>query len=247
MRLLRSRLHPIIVPRYFGLVPAAGTGSRFGEGVPKQYQVLGAKPLLYYAVRALAAHPMIEEVFVVLAPDDSTFQALWWRELGKPIRPLHCGGDTRAASVQNGLSAMRHVVANEDWVLVHDAARPCLSTGALERLVGELGSDETGGLLAIPVADTLKRGDSRRRVVATEDRGCLWQAQTPQMFRYGVLSRAFSARDSTAVTDEAAAVEALGLKPKLVTGELRNLKVTYPDDLKLAALIFESDERSRAS
>jgi 2-C-methyl-D-erythritol 4-phosphate cytidylyltransferase len=226
------------VPRYFALVPAAGSGSRFGKGTPKQYLTLNGEPLLYHALRALAAHRLIDEVFVVLARDDAHFSSVASETLGRKIRPLFCGGETRAASVHNGLMAVREAVANDDWVLVHDAARPCLSARALDRLMHEVAADEAGGLLAIPVADTLKRSDGQDRVLATIRRESLWQAQTPQMFRYSVLCAALDLCGPSSVTDEAGAVEKLGLKPKLVMGEAQNLKVTYPEDLELAARIL---------
>jgi 2-C-methyl-D-erythritol 4-phosphate cytidylyltransferase len=232
------------VPRHFALVPAAGSGSRVGGGTPKQYLTVQGSPLLFYALRQLAAHPLIGDVFVVLAPDDTHFTAAGGDALSAKIRPLYCGGETRAASVRNGLRSVRDLVANEDWMLVHDAARPCLSVGALERLINEIEPDDVGGLLAIPVADTLKRADGRDRVMTTERREGLWQAQTPQMFRYGVLKQALQLC-APAVTDEAGAIEKLGLKPKLVLGEARNLKVTYREDLALATIIIRSDE-SRA-
>jgi 2-C-methyl-D-erythritol 4-phosphate cytidylyltransferase len=229
---------PAAVHRYFALVPAAGTGSRLGGDVPKQYLPLAGKPLLYHTLRQLADHPRIEQVFVVLAPGDAQFRLMGWGDLEGHVRPLYCGGETRAASVYNGLLAARDEIEGDDWVLVHDAARPCLSAGAVERLISEVGDDEAGGLLAVPVADTLKRGDGASRVTATERREGLWQAQTPQMFRYGFLVEALRRCGATVVTDEAGAIEKLGLKPKLVMGEARNLKVTYPQDLELAALIL---------
>ena len=224
--------------RYFALVPAAGAGSRFGSSTPKQYRPLAGHPLLYHTLRQLADHPQIEQVFVVLAPADPEFRVLRWGDLEGRIQPLYCGGETRAASVYNGLLAARDEVGGDDWVLVHDAARPCLSAEALDRLIREVGDDEAGGLLAIPVADTLKRGDSEGRVSTTERREGLWQAQTPQMFRYGFLIEALRRCGASTITDEASAIERLGLKPKLVMGEARNLKVTYPHDLELAALIL---------
>ena len=229
------------MPRHFALVPAAGSGSRVGGGTPKQYLTLEGKPLLFYALRQLAAHPLIREVFVVLAPDDTRFRTAGGDELSAKIRPLYCGGETRAASVRNGLSSARDVIASHDWMLVHDAARPCLSAAALARLIREIASDEVGGLLAIPVADTLKRAGAQDRVMTTERREGLWQAQTPQMFRYGALTEALQLY-GPAVTDEAGAIEKLGLKPRLVVGEARNLKVTYPEDLALATVILRSDE-----
>jgi 2-C-methyl-D-erythritol 4-phosphate cytidylyltransferase len=228
--------------RYFALIPAAGSGSRVSGPLPKQYLPLAGRPLLYYAVRRLCAHPEIREVYLVLAPGDRTFARSDWSEFGPRLKPLHCGGETRAASVLNALLAMREAVAPEDWIVVHDAARPCLSRMALDKLMRELRDDDTGGLLAVPVADTLKRSDREERVAATPSREHLWQAQTPQMFRYRVLFEAMRAADPQTVTDESSAVEAMGLKPRLVMGEPRNLKVTYVEDLALAQLILESDE-----
>ena len=228
--------------RYFALVPAAGGGSRLGAATPKQYLPLAGHPLLYHALRALALTPRIERVFVVLAPGDTQFRAVAWGELGARTQPLYCGGETRAASVYNGLLAARDAFAGDDWVLVHDAARPCVSAAAIERLIGAVGQDGAGGLLALPVADTLKRGNGDGRVCATEPRDGLWQAQTPQMFRYDVLIEALRRCGPAIVTDEAGAIERMGLKPRLVMGESTNLKVTYPEDLALAAAILGSKD-----
>jgi 2-C-methyl-D-erythritol 4-phosphate cytidylyltransferase len=219
----------------YALIPAAGSGSRVGAAAPKQYLEIAGRPLLYYALRALARHPRIEQVFVVLAQRDERFARCDWSEFGARIEPLYCGGETRAASVFNGLLAARDTVGGSDWVLVHDAARPCLGRDELDRLFGELDSDETGGLLAVPVADTLKRANR-------EPRDGLWLAQTPQMFRYRLLIEALRAADPAVVTDEARAVEGLGLKPKLVMGDTRNIKVTFPEDLTLAELILENQK-----
>ncbi len=224
----------------YALVPAAGFGSRVGAALPKQYLEIAGRPLLYHALRALARHPRIDQVFVVLAQRDERFARCDWREFGTRIEPLYCGGETRAASVFNGLLAARDTVGGSDWVLVHDAARPCLGRDELDRLFGELDGDETGGLLAVPVADTLKRANREARVATTEARDGLWLAQTPQMFRYRLLIEALRAADPAVVTDEARAVEGLGLKPKLVMGDTRNLKVTYTEDLEIATLILES-------
>lgn len=227
------------MPRHFALVPAAGSGARLGAATPKQYLQLAGRPLLYHALRQLAAHPLIVHVFVILAPGDARFRAECASELSGKIQPLYCGGETRAASVYNGLLAARDAIGLDDWVLVHDAARPCVSATALQRLIAEIGDDETGGLLAIPVSDTLKRADGEQRVGATERREGLWQAQTPQMFRYGPLIEALRRCGPSNVTDESSAIERIGLQPKLVMGEARNLKVTFPEDLELAALILE--------
>lgn len=224
------------MPRYFAIVPAAGSGSRFGAEKPKQYLGLLGRPLIYHALAALTACPEIDRVWVVLSPDDPWWPQFDWSELGSKLETVRCGGATRAESVSNGLRAAAMVAADDDWVLVHDAARPCLSAEMLAALFAALANDPVGGILAVPVADTLKRADPEQRVAATEPRDGLWQAQTPQMFRYGRLSEALA--KCSAVTDEAGAIEALGLKPKLVASDTTNLKVTYPADLALAAMIL---------
>lgn len=226
------------MPRHFAIVPAAGSGSRFGAEKPKQYLDLLGRPLILHTLKALTAYPDIERVWVVLAPDDPWWPRTDWSELGAKLETVRCGGATRAESVSNGLQAAAMVAADDDWVLVHDAARPCLSPAMLDALFADLANDPVGGILAVPVADTLKRADAEQRVAVTEPRDGLWQAQTPQMFRYGLLCDALQkCRD---VTDEAGAVEALGLRPKLVRGDATNLKVTYPADLPLAAMILRA-------
>jgi len=224
------------MPRYFAIVPAAGNGSRFAAGVPKQYLDLLGRPLIFHGLAVLAACPEIERVWVVLAPDDTEWDRYDWSELGHKLETLRCGGETRADSVRNGLRAAAMAAADDDWVLVHDAARPCLSAAMLDALLGELAADPVGGILAVPVADTLKRADAEQRVAATEPRDGLWQAQTPQMFRHRMLAEALARAPQ--VTDEAAAVEALGLSPRLVAADASNLKVTYPLDLQLAEWIL---------
>jgi 2-C-methyl-D-erythritol 4-phosphate cytidylyltransferase len=226
------------MPRHYAIVPAAGSGSRFGSEKPKQYLDLLGRPLIFHTLKALTACPDIERVWVVLAPDDPWWPRFDWSELGPKLETVRCGGATRAASVSNGLRAAAMVAADDDWILVHDAARPCLSAAMLEALFEELADDPVGGILAVPVADTIKRADAEQRVAATEPRDGLWQAQTPQMFRYGQLEK--SLKNEMAVTDEAGAIEAMGLKPKLVRGDATNLKVTYPADLALAAMILRA-------
>jgi 2-C-methyl-D-erythritol 4-phosphate cytidylyltransferase len=231
------------MPKYFALVPAAGSGSRMagvGDDQPKQYLALSGRPLIYHAIRRLCGHPKIEQVFVVLAPGDAHFARFDWTVFDSRLTPLYCGGAARAASVFNGLLATRDAIATSDWVLVHDAARPCLGAAELDRLLDEVGDDAIGGLLAVPVADTLKRANREQLVVRTEARDHLWQAQTPQMFRYRPLLEALRAADPEVITDEAGAIENLGLRPKLVMGSARNLKVTYPEDLALAELILRN-------
>lgn len=219
---------------FHALVPAAGFGARIGGELPKQYLPLAGRPMLGHALATLCACPELVTVFVVLAPDDTHFRTYDWTSLGDRLQPLYCGGETRAASVANGLIAAG--IEAEDWVLVHDAARPCLTGTHLARLIAELRDDAVGGILAVPVADTLKRADARQRIAATEPREGLWQAQTPQMFRAGLLLQALAHCHS--VTDEASAIEALGLQPKLVSGDSTNFKVTYPQDLLLAELLL---------
>jgi 2-C-methyl-D-erythritol 4-phosphate cytidylyltransferase len=226
------------MPRHYAIVPAAGSGSRFGGEKPKQYLDLLGRPLIYHTLAALTACPDIERVWVVLAPDDPWWPQYDWSGLGAKLETVRCGGATRAESVANGLQAAAMVATEDDWILVHDAARPCLSAAMLERLFVELADDPVGGILAVPVADTVKRADADQRVAATEPRDGLWQAQTPQMFRYGQLQK--SLENEIAVTDEAGAIEAAGLKPKLVRGDSTNLKVTWPADLALAAMILRA-------
>jgi 2-C-methyl-D-erythritol 4-phosphate cytidylyltransferase len=225
------------MPRYFALVPAAGAGSRMGGETPKQYLELAGQPLIAHTLRALATFGAIERVFVVLAPDDEWWDDLRPDSLSGRITVLRCGGATRAESVMNGLAQMQGVDEN-DWVMVHDAARPCIDGAMLARLVAEVQDGDVGGLLAIPVADTLKRADATQHVARTEPRDQLWQAQTPQMFRRGPLLEALKRSIGGTPTDEAQAMEAQGHHPRLVAGGLANLKVTYPQDLALASLIL---------
>jgi 2-C-methyl-D-erythritol 4-phosphate cytidylyltransferase len=215
---------------FYALVPAAGSGSRMGSDLPKQYLPLAGQPMIYHALAALCACREIATVFVVLAPGDAYFRTYDWSAFGERLQPLYCGGMTRAESVLNGLVAAE--VDTDDWVLVHDAARPCLRQAQLTHLLETVRGDDVGGILAQPVADTLKRANAEQRIAYTEDRNGLWQAQTPQMFRAGLLVEAL--RRTSSVTDEASAIEAMGLHPKLVTSDSSNFKVTYPQDIRLA-------------
>ena len=220
---------------FFALVPAAGSGSRMGSDLPKQYLNLSGHPMIYYALTTLCNCPQIRTVFVVLSPDDENFKRYDWSHCEGKLEPLYCGGLSRAESVSNGLLVSE--LEADDWVLVHDAARPCLTQAHLNKLIAELREDSVGGILAVPVADTLKRADARQRLESTESREKLWQAQTPQMFRAGLLAQALLQCKN--VTDEASAIEALGLQPKLVEGDSSNFKVTYPLDTKLAELLLK--------
>ncbi len=233
----------------FALIPAAGSGTRMAGAPPKQYARLLGRPMLWHALRGLA-HPEIDTAFVVLAPHDREFARHDWGDAGVRAEPLYCGGASRRDSVYNGVVAASAAVDADDWILVHDAARPCLPRADLEALMRECDADEVGAILALPVADTVKRAARDEagalRVAATEDRTPLWLAQTPQMFRAGLLGEALrSARG--AVTDEASAVEQLGLRPRLVAGSRENLKVTFPEDLAIAEAILERAEAIRGA
>ncbi len=219
---------------YYALVPAAGFGARMGQELPKQYLPITGKPMLAHALETLCACEDIATVFVVLSPGDAQFHRYDWTHLGEKLQPLFCGGETRAESVANGLLASE--LEPDEWVLVHDAARPCLTQAHVAKMIAELCNDAVGGILAVPVADTLKRADEMQRITVTENREKLWQAQTPQMFRAGLLAQALL--QCKEVTDEASAVEALGLQPKLVEGDASNFKVTYPQDIKMAELVL---------
>ena len=201
--------------------------------------------MLWHAVSSVCAAP-VESVFVVLAPDDSAYASHDWSRFAGKLEPLYCGGETRRDSVYNGLVAAMAAVDADDWVLVHDAARPCLPRQDLERLIEETSGDAVGGILALPVADTVKRAldDSGvARVAATQDRATLWLAQTPQMFRVGLLAQALRSAKGR-ITDEAGAVEEMGLHPRIVKGSRDNLKVTYPEDVAIAEAILAARTRS---
>lgn len=229
------------MPRYLALIPAAGSGSRLGSAQPKQYLPLAGRALIQHTVERLCRHPRIAAVFVVLSPEDSLFRTLdWGTDDGwqDKLQPLYCGGATRAASVLNGLSAAYSAFEDDDWVLVHDAARPCLSAADIDRLLDDTLPGDDGSLLAVPVADTVKRAGDDGKVSDTLSRQGLWRAQTPQMFRYAALLDALQRADPAQVTDEAAAMEQTGARPRLVRGSETNLKVTYAPDLELAEWIL---------
>jgi len=224
-------------PRCVALVPCAGIGARAGVGGPKQYHPVAGRAVVAHTLAAIAAVPRIEATLVVLAPEDAAFESHAPEfDRGWVARR---GGATRAETVANGLAELtERGFAPHDWVLVHDAAR-CLVTPALiERLIDACFDDEVGGLLALPLADTLK-AEHEGRVTQTVDRHGKWAAQTPQMFRLGLL-RAALAHAGDQVTDESSAIEALGHAPRLVRGELTNFKLTWPDDFALAGRLLSS-------
>jgi 2-C-methyl-D-erythritol 4-phosphate cytidylyltransferase len=228
------------MPKNYVLIPAAGAGSRMGSELPKQYLPLLGKPLIHHTLSAFCTHPAVTRVVVAISPEDRFWEDYDSCDFADRVTVLRCGGDTRAATVLNTLQALSGELSEDDWVLVHDAARPCITTQLLDRLFTELLNDAVGGLLAVPVADTLKRADADQRVDHTEPRAGLWQAQTPQMFRYALLKQGLQAIGTDAPTDEAQAVEHLGLSPKLVLGERNNLKVTFPEDLDMARMLLEA-------
>lgn len=222
----------------WALVPAAGSGRRFGGEVPKQYLQAAGKPLLRHALEALLAHPGIDGAVVALADGDARWPG-WTTLHGKPV--LACrGGAERADSVLAALAALPADVAGNALVLVHDAARPNLQAGDIGALLEAAAAHPDGAILAAPVRDTLKRADAEGRILATEPREALWRALTPQAFRRDLLQRALqAARDAGIVaTDEAMAVERLGCRPRLVEGREDNLKVTTPADLALADFLL---------
>lgn len=261
--------------RRFALIPCAGSGSRAGGGLPKQYRELAGHPMIWYALAAFSACESISATALVLAPDDLPLEARFGSAAFAGLRfdTAFVGGQSRHESVLNGL---RHLVQlgaeDQDWVLVHDAARPGLTPLMIETLIRAVEGDDgdgpdaaIGGILAVPVPDTLKRAEAGppppsepsqssrpsqssqslqppqpSRIGGTVPREGLWQAQTPQMFRVGVLRQALedALASGAVVTDEASAIERLGLKPRLVNGSLRNFKVTYPEDFALAEVLL---------
>jgi 2-C-methyl-D-erythritol 4-phosphate cytidylyltransferase len=232
-------------PRHFALIPAAGVGARMGTTTPKQYMQIAGKPMMAHVLETFAATPAVSHTFVVVSADDGYINDLMQTLPSAVIQRttiLRCGGASRAESVLNGLNAMQQHTDN-DWILVHDAARPGITSTLLNKLIATLATDDVGGLLALPVVDTLKHATDTR-VDHTVPRAQLWAAQTPQMFRYGVLLTALTQAQHhiEAITDDASAVEMLGLAPKLVEGSPRNFKVTLPHDVALAEFLLLKNE-----
>jgi len=218
--------------RLYALVPCAGSGVRAGATLPKQYVEIAGRPLVAHTLAALLAVPRLSRVLVVVAPDDRHYEGLPALPTDPRLSLARCGGDTRAATVAAGLAKLAALgAAPNDWVLVHDAARCLVRAEWIDALVESCRGDGIGGLLALPVADTLKRAGGDR-AIGTLSRDDVWQAQTPQMFRLGVLADAL--KRTPGATDEAAAIEAIGLRPKLVVGSAENIKVTHPADFAIA-------------
>ncbi|QBK05560.1 2-C-methyl-D-erythritol 4-phosphate cytidylyltransferase [Hylemonella gracilis] len=237
-----------IAPQFHVLIPCAGIGSRAGGSLPKQYQPVAGQALVLHTLAAFAevatVHPALRWVLVVVAPGDTFLRSTpAWSVVPQ-------GGATRADTVARGLAELRVRGAHDaDWVLVHDAARCLITPAQIEALMSACANDPVGGLLALPLPDTLKQAEANRepaRVQATLDRADKWLAQTPQMFRLGPLAEALAQaqRSGVAVTDEASAFEALGLAPRLVPGSAQNFKVTYPEDFALAEAVLQARKKS---
>ena len=225
-------------PRCWALVPAAGSGSRLGGEMPKQYVEIAGKPLIAHTLNSLTEVGPILGIAVGLASDDC-----WWHEkiiASDRILGTYVGGKSRAETVLRGLEYLEPHVHTEDWVLVHDAARPCIRPSDIERLISERGDGSSGALLALPVPDTMKQSNGLDQVERTISREGLWCAQTPQLFSYEALRNALQGSDLATVTDDSSAMEAAGYMPRLVPGRADNLKVTTREDLELAALILQA-------
>ncbi|MFT4179033.1 MAG: 2-C-methyl-D-erythritol 4-phosphate cytidylyltransferase [Thermomonas sp.] len=222
----------------WALLPAAGSGRRFGGEVPKQYLHAAGKPLIEHALDALLSHPRIDGAVVALAANDPHWPG-WTSLHGKPV--IACiGGGERADSVLAALHALPGNASDDELLLVHDAARPNLRTHDIDALIEAASAHADGAILAAPVRDTLKRSDAEGSIAATEPRNGLWRALTPQAFRRGLLQRALETAKTAGIiaTDEAMAVERLGLHPRLVEGREDNIKVTTPADLALVAFLL---------
>lgn len=231
-------------PAIWGIIPAAGVGSRVGGSLPKQYLPLAGKTLLEHAADALLATPGLRGLVIALNPQDTVFERL---PLAKDSRVTQVeGGAERADSVLAGLNVLQGEANDSDWVLVHDAARPCLQQSAVTRLLAEVKEDAVGGILARPVSETVKRAAQSHHIADTLPRQQLWLAQTPQMFPYGLLRQSLlqAREEGFVVTDEAMALERQGYRPLLVEGDSSNIKVTYAQDLKLAGWYLRQREEA---
>jgi len=228
--------NPPAVRRLYAIVPCAGSGVRARAALPKQYVELAGRPLIAHTLAALVGVQRLSRILVVVAPEDAHYEGLTTLPSDPRLLLARCGGSSRALTVAGGLAKLAGVGATaNDWVLVHDAARCLVRAEWIDALVDACRGDGIGGLLALPVGDTLKRAEGDR-AVATLSRDNVWQAQTPQMFRFGVLADALAR--SPEATDEASAIEAIGLRPKLVTGSAENIKVTHPGDFAIAEALL---------
>jgi 2-C-methyl-D-erythritol 4-phosphate cytidylyltransferase len=213
------------------IIPAAGSGSRMGLAQPKQYLSIHKQTLIERVIRVFDNISLINSIHIALHSNDEIWKTLNLSFSSK-VNTHYCGGESRAETVLNTLKTIRDYVDESDWILVHDAARPGIEGKDVERLIDALKDDSVGGLLAYPLADTIKKSDKEDRVVESPLREHLWQAQTPQMYRYKMLSHALEKFEGIP-TDESQAIEHLGEKPKLIKGNFKNFKVTYPEDLNI--------------
>ncbi len=229
-------------PRYWFVIPAAGIGSRMGADKPKQYLILGTKTILEHTLTRILGLPNLAGVVVPLNSQDSFWSSI--TILQHPLVHTIHGGAQRADSVLNGLHYLADKAHDRDWVLVHDAARPCVTIDNIQQLCRDLDGDDVGGILAVPVSDTLKQVADRTHIQTTVDRSALWQAQTPQLFRYKLLRDCLmkTLESGENITDESSAVEMCGYRPKVVEGRTDNIKVTRPDDLLLAEFILKQQD-----
>jgi 2-C-methyl-D-erythritol 4-phosphate cytidylyltransferase len=226
----------------YAVVPAAGVGRRMASAIPKQYLPLLGKTVMEHTVQALLSQPQLQKIVVTVAADDQRWQSL---ALLKDERiSVVIGGDQRSDSVLRGLQALQAFgIRADDWVLVHDVARPCIRRQDIERLIVQLSAEAVGGILAIPVSDTVKNVAADNNIEATLDRSQLWLAQTPQMFRFAGLQRSLTSAQQAGneITDEASAMELAGFIPKVVLGSAGNIKITQPEDLLLAAYYLQQE------
>ena len=221
------------------IVPAAGNSERFGGSMPKQYCALNGKPVIIHTLERLNSVGRIESIQVGLSPEDQIWSSL--RGIPPKVVDVFCGGVTRAETVMHGVRNLTESYSPDDWVLIHDAARPCVSIESTDELITRVLTSDQGGLLAVPEWETLKRADSNGMVIDTVDRNSLWRAQTPQMFRSGELLNAMLdlGDDVTKLTDEAGAMEKAGYNPLLVRSHQDNIKITTPEDLRLAEKLLQ--------
>lgn len=222
--------------KYWVVIPAAGSGSRMQRDIPKQYLEVLGKTIIEHTLEVFIESRHVQNVMICLPESDQIFKHLAVAK--SPKVDVAKGGTSRAQSVFNGLLALD--AADDDWVLVHDAARPCFNEALLNYLIAQLADDEVGGIMAVRAKDTLKLSDPDNRINITVDRSTIWQAQTPQMFRFHLLKRALglALSQSVDITDEASALEWAGYQPMLVEGDARNIKVTTPEDLELVEFLL---------
>ncbi|MCG8412867.1 MAG: 2-C-methyl-D-erythritol 4-phosphate cytidylyltransferase [Pseudomonadales bacterium] len=221
----------------WAILPAAGIGQRMGSAIPKQYLPLAGQPVIQHTLDKLTAVPGLSRIVVAIHPEDNHFRQL---DIDSDYVEPTVGGDSRQQSVMNALNVIAQRAKNDDWVLVHDAVRPCVQLSDIDKLLGAIADHAIGGLLAAPQDNTLKRADETLHVAETVDRSEYWQALTPQIFRFGLLFKAIqkTCKEGITTTDEASAIEVMGYKPLLVSGDRNNIKITRESDLSLAESIL---------